>query len=51
MVLLDDFLFDLFLKRKIQYQTMMMGAQNPSDLQQKVMEYTQRQSAAAGKKK
>jgi twitching motility protein PilT len=50
MVLLDDFLFNLFINKKITYQDMMSSAQQPSDLQQKVMEYTQQQQAMAGKK-
>ncbi|NUN49479.1 MAG: type IV pilus twitching motility protein PilT [Candidatus Brocadiae bacterium] len=49
MVLLDDFLFDLFIKKKIGFQEMMQAAQQPNDLQQKVMEYTQTQAAAAAK--
>lgn len=40
MILLDDFLYNLFLQKKITYQTMMMAAQNPSDLEQKVKEYS-----------
>lgn len=47
MILLDDFLFNLFIQKKIDYQTMMSAAQQPSDLQQKVMEYTQQQAALA----
>ncbi|MFN3484777.1 MAG: type IV pilus twitching motility protein PilT [Planctomycetota bacterium] len=40
MILLDDFLYNLFLQKKITYQTMMAAAQNPSDLEQKVKEYS-----------
>jgi twitching motility protein PilT len=40
MILLDDFLYNLFLQKKITYQTMMTAAQNPSDLEQKVKEYS-----------
>jgi len=47
MVLLDDYLFDLFTHKKIGFQEMMQAAQQPNDLQQKVMEYTQQQAAAA----
>ncbi|MBI3268880.1 MAG: type IV pilus twitching motility protein PilT [Planctomycetes bacterium] len=47
MFLLDDFLFTLFINKKITFQDMMQAAQNPTDLQQKVMEYTQQQSLAA----
>jgi len=55
MILLDDFLFDLFIQKKITYAEMMMKAAEPSDLQEKVKEYTDAQNAAAadaaGKKK
>jgi twitching motility protein PilT len=47
MILLDDFLYNLFLQKKITYQTMMSAAQNPADLEQKIKEYTY---AAASKK-
>jgi len=40
MILLDDFLYNLFLQKKITYQTMMGSAQNPQDLETKVKEYT-----------
>jgi twitching motility protein PilT len=40
MILLDDFLYNLFIQKKITYQTMMAAAQNPSDLEQKIKEYT-----------
>jgi twitching motility protein PilT len=40
MILLDDFLYNLFIQRKITYQTMMAAAQNPSDLEQKIKDYT-----------
>ena len=33
MILLDDFLYNLFLQKKITYQTMMGSAQNPADLE------------------
>jgi len=56
MILLDDSLFDLFIQKKITYAEMMMKAAEPSDLQEKVKEYTDAQNAAAaaassGKKK
>ncbi len=51
MVLLDDFLFDLFIDRKITYADMMSRCQQPEDLQQKVKEYTDKQQAAATTKK
>jgi twitching motility protein PilT len=47
MILLDDFLYNLFLQKKITYQTMMTAAQNPADLETKIKEYTY---AAASKK-
>ncbi len=47
MILLDDFLYNLFIQKKITYQTMMMAAQNPPDLEQKIKDYTY---ATAGKK-
>ena len=40
MILLDDFLYNLFLQKKITYQIMMAAAQNPPDLEQKIKEYT-----------
>ena len=40
MILLDDFLYNLFLQKKITYQTMMTAAQNPADLETKIKEYT-----------
>jgi len=40
MILLDDFLYNLFLQKKITYQIMMSAAQNPADLEQKIKEYT-----------
>jgi len=43
MFLLDDYLFNLFVQKKITYQDMMGAAQQPADLQQKVMEYSQQQ--------
>jgi twitching motility protein PilT len=36
MILLDDFLFELYTRRKISYQTMMETAQAPGDLEQKI---------------
>ncbi|MFH1227138.1 MAG: type IV pilus twitching motility protein PilT [Planctomycetota bacterium] len=36
MVLLDDFLYNLFIQKKISYQTMMEFAQNPGDIAVKV---------------
>jgi twitching motility protein PilT len=39
MILLDDFLYNLFLQKKITYQTMMAAAQNPQDLENKIKEY------------
>ena len=40
MILLDDFLYNLFLQKKITYQTMMGSAQNPADLEQKIKDFT-----------
>jgi twitching motility protein PilT len=40
MILLDDFLYNLFLQKKITYQIMMTSAQNPADLEQKIKEYS-----------
>jgi len=51
MFLLDDFLFNLFVNKKIAFQDMMQAAQQPTDLQTKVMEYTQQQALAAKEKK
>ena len=48
MILLDDFLYNLFINKRISYQTMMGAAQNPSDLEAKIKEYTY---AMSGKKK
>lgn len=46
MFLLDDYLFNLFINKKINFQDMMQAAQQPGDLQNKVMEYTQQQALA-----
>ncbi len=46
MFLLDDYLFNLFVNKQINFQDMMQAAQQPTDLQQKVMEYTQQQALA-----
>ncbi|MBI4566117.1 MAG: type IV pilus twitching motility protein PilT [Planctomycetes bacterium] len=40
MILLDDFLYNLFIQKKITYQTMMASAQAPDDLEQKIREFT-----------
>ncbi len=40
MILLDDFLYNLFIQKKISYQTMMQAAQSPQDLEQKIKEYS-----------
>ena len=48
MVLLDDFLYNLFFQKKISYQSMMHAAQRPSDLEKKIREQTY---AASSKKK
>ncbi len=40
MILLDDFLYNLFIQKRITYQTMMQAAQSPPDLEQKIKEYT-----------
>lgn len=46
MVLLDDFLFNLYLNKKISYKDMLDKAQVPGDLQAKIQEYAkQRQEA------
>lgn len=47
MILLDDFLFDLFINQKISYAEMMQKAQSPEDLQTKVKAYTDNQTSAA----
>jgi twitching motility protein PilT len=44
MILLDDFLYNLFLQKKITYQTMMGAAQLPADLEQKIKDYQYAQS-------
>ena len=41
MILLDDFLYNLFLQKKITYQVMMQSAQNPGDLQAKIKQQSQ----------
>jgi twitching motility protein PilT len=51
MILLDDFLFNLFIQKKIDYQTMMQAAQQPGDLQQKVMEYTQQRAREGARRR
>ena len=40
MILLDDFLYNLFIQKRITYQTMMQSAQNPGDLEQKIKDFT-----------
>ena len=40
MILLDDSLFNLFQQKKVSYQAMLQAAQNPSDIEQKVKEFT-----------
>ena len=40
MVLLDDYLFNLYLQKKITYQSMMTAAQKPGDLEVKVKDFT-----------
>jgi twitching motility protein PilT len=44
MILLDDFLYNLFLQKKITYQTMMGAAQLPADLEQKIKDFQYAQS-------
>jgi twitching motility protein PilT len=44
MITLDDFLFNLFLQKKITYQTMIQRAQRPGDLEAKVREQMYAQS-------
>ena len=46
MILLDDFLYNLFMQKKITYQTMIEFSQNPSDLAMKVQDYAKQQQAA-----
>jgi len=40
MILLDDFLYELFIQKKISYQTALQSAQNPQDLEAKIREYS-----------
>lgn len=42
MILLDDYMFNLWTQGRITFQEMMKYAQDPDSLQQKVREYTQR---------
>ncbi len=44
MILLDDFLYNLFIQKKITYQIMMQSAQSPPDLEQKVKDFTYAQT-------
>jgi twitching motility protein PilT len=46
MVLLDDYLFDLYLQKKISYQDMMEYSQSPADLAIKMQEYAKQQQSA-----
>lgn len=50
MILLDDFLYNLFIQKKISYATAIQAAQNPPDLEVKIKEYTYA-TAEPGKKK
>ncbi len=43
MILLDDFMFNLWAQGRVQFQEMMSRAQDPDSLQQKVREYTEQQ--------
>jgi twitching motility protein PilT len=45
MVLLDDFLFDLYKKKKISFQVMKDASQNPADIEVKIQEYSKQQQA------
>ncbi|MDI6733128.1 MAG: type IV pilus twitching motility protein PilT [Planctomycetota bacterium] len=49
MVLLDDFLFKLFIQKKITYQDMMEYSVSPADLAIKMQEYAKQQQAALKK--
>ncbi|MBI2933308.1 MAG: type IV pili twitching motility protein PilT, partial [Planctomycetes bacterium] len=40
MILLDDFLYNLFSQKRVTYQVMMAAAQNPADLEQKIKDFT-----------
>ena len=40
MILLDDFLYNLYIQKKITYQMMMMAATNPSDLEAKIKDFS-----------
>lgn len=44
MILLDDFLFNLYLAKKITYQAMLDASQSPKDLQTKIQEYAKQRS-------
>jgi twitching motility protein PilT len=41
MILLDEYLFSLWSRQRITYQTMMRASQQPEMLEQKVREYTE----------
>jgi twitching motility protein PilT len=40
MILLDDFLYDLYVRKKVTYQMMMASAANPADLESKVKDFS-----------
>ncbi|MFC1525047.1 type IV pilus twitching motility protein PilT [Planctomycetota bacterium] len=50
MILLDDFLFNLYLAKKIKYEEMLDASQNPKDLETKIKEYAQQRAAVFKKK-
>jgi len=49
MMLLDDHLFELYVGRRITYHDMMAKAQSPTDLHNRMKEYTEQQAMAAKK--
>ena len=40
MIMLDDFLYNLYIQKKITYQMMMLSATNPTDLEAKVKDFS-----------
>jgi Tfp pilus assembly ATPase PilU len=40
MIMLDDFLYNLYIQKKITYQMMMMAAAQPADLETKVKDFS-----------
>ena len=50
MILLDDYLFNLWVAQKLTYNDMMRVSQDPDQLEKKIREYTEKLKSGGGKK-